>query len=160
MTTDKEKLHHYTASIQWTGNKGAGTQNYMAYERTHIISVDNKPDIPGSADPAFRGDPDRYNPEELFIASLSACHMLWYLHLCAMEGIIVTCYTDRVTGIMKETFDGGGHFSEVTLHPQVTVADEAMTGPANALHIKARALCFIANSVNFPVHHLPTVWAE
>ena len=147
--------HHYNLTVKWTGNTGTGTSNYRSFERSHTIIAGNKPAIFASSDPAFRGDKTKYNPEELFLASLSSCHMLWYLHLCAEAGVIVTDYVDNATGIMLETPDGGGHFTEVTLNPVVTVSEIAMTEKANELHTKANALCFIANSVNFPVYHKP-----
>ncbi|RIV21480.1 OsmC family peroxiredoxin [Fibrisoma montanum] len=147
--------HHYALTVQWTGNKGQGTKTYTAYDRSHTIQVPNKADILGSSDPAFRGDPTRHNPEELLVASLSTCHMLWFLHLCAQNGIVVTDYVDNAMGIMVETPDGGGHFTEVTLHPTVTVTEDAMIDRANDLHAQANKLCFIANSCNFPVHHQP-----
>jgi organic hydroperoxide reductase OsmC/OhrA len=149
-------LHNYTITIKWTGNTGEGTSSYRAYERSHIIIADNKAGISGSSDPAFRGDKTKHNPEDLLIASLSACHMLSYLHLCAVAGVIVTDYIDNATGTMVETSNGGGHFTEVTLHPIVTVTESSMIDKANELHKKANELCFIANSVKFPVHHRPT----
>ena len=154
------KLHNYTLAVQWTGNTGKGTSDYRHYERSHTISAPGKPDIPGSSDPGFRGDRSRYNPEELLLASLSACHMLWYLHLCSENGVVVTDYVDQATGTMLETEDGGGRFTEVTLHPVVTVSDASMVERANALHQQANKLCFIANSCNFPVHHKPECRAE
>ncbi|QMW03786.1 OsmC family protein [Spirosoma foliorum] len=150
------KQHTYALTIQWTGNKGEGTSTYRSYERSHTISVENKPDLLGSSDPSFRGDKTRYNPEELLVASLSSCHMLSYLHLCAVAGVVVLDYTDKATGTMAETPDGGGHFTEVTLYPLVVVAEESMVAKANELHHQANKLCFIANSCNFPVHHQPT----
>ena len=150
------RQHHYNLTVKWTGNKGEGTAHYRAYDRNHTIIKEGKADILGSSDPAFRGDNTRYNPEELLVASLSACHLLWYLHLCAEAGVVVIEYEDQATGIMAETDNGGGVFKEVTLHPRVTVAEESMIEKANTLHKKANELCFIANSVNFPVHHAPT----
>lgn len=150
------KEHQYKAKVEWTGNSGQGTSGYKSYERSHIISVENKPDIPASSDPAFRGDSTRYNPEELLVASLASCHMLWYLHLCAEAGVVVVAYSDRATGTMIETNDGGGRFKEVILNPVVTVKDEKMIEKASGLHTRANELCFIANSVSFPVHHHPT----
>jgi organic hydroperoxide reductase OsmC/OhrA len=149
--------HHYKATIQWTGNKGTGTDNYRNYERSHQIIIENKSNIYGSSDPVFRGDKTKHNPEDLLISSLSACHMLTYLHLCAVTGIVVTDYTDKATGIMVETPNGGGQFAEVTLNPIVTVTEPWMVDQANELHKKANELCFIANSVNFPVHRNSTV---
>lgn len=150
-----KKHHHYKTCLKWTGNTGSGTGNYKSYERSHVISVNGKMDILGSSDPAFRGDNGKHNPEELLVASLSACHMLWYLHLCSDAGVIVTGYWDEAHGTMAETDQGGGKFIEVTLNPIVTVLDPSMMDQANELHKKANELCFIANSVNFPVRHHP-----
>ncbi|MFP7657823.1 OsmC family protein [Chryseobacterium proteolyticum] len=151
------KEHHYSTSIEWTGNKGTGTSGYRNYDRGYTISIENKVTIDGSSDPAFRGDKTKHNPEELFLASLSSCHMLWYLHFCSEAGVILTEYTDKATGIMAETANGSGHFTEVTLHPEIIVTDESMIEKAVELHQKANEFCFIANSVNFKVKHSPTV---
>jgi organic hydroperoxide reductase OsmC/OhrA len=159
-TSFMTKEHHYKATIIWTGNRGQGTKNYESYDRNHTISIDNKVDIPASSDPAFLGDNAKHNPEELLVSSISACHMLWYLHLCSQSGVVVTDYIDKATGIMKETESGGGHFTEVTLNPVVTVSEASMVEKANELHKKANELCFIANSVNFPVYHRPTTKTE
>jgi organic hydroperoxide reductase OsmC/OhrA len=148
--------HKYKVTIKWTGNNGTGTSNYREFERSHIVSVDNKPVILGSSDTVFRGDSAKYNPEDLLVASLSSCHMLWYLHLCSEAGVIVTDYTDNATGIMVESANGGGHFIEVNLNPIVTVVENLMIQKANELHKKANEFCFIANSVNFNVQHNPT----
>ncbi|MGA8659405.1 MAG: OsmC family protein [Chthoniobacterales bacterium] len=145
-------LHHYTTSIRWTGNTGQGTSGYKTYERAYEIHVSGKPTIPGSSDPAFRGDPARYNPEEMFVAALSSCHMLWYLHLCADAGVVVTAYEDHAEGKMEEAANGG-RFIKVTLKPRVRVTQASAVERANALHDRAHELCFIANSVNFPVEH-------
>ncbi len=151
------KKHYYKATVRWTGNKGKGTSTYKAYEREHIISIENKPDIIGSSDVSFRGNKNQHNPEELLVGSLSSCHMLWYLHLCSEAGVIVTEYIDSPTGIMIETLEGGGHFTEVTLNPTVIIQNREMLDKAKELHTKAHQLCFIANSVNFPVYHNSTV---
>jgi organic hydroperoxide reductase OsmC/OhrA len=155
--SDMEKQHHYTATITWSGNKGTGTSGYAAYDRDHVISVEGKPDIHGSSDPAFRGNKNRYNPEDTLVAALSACHMLWYLHVCAVNGVVVEKYTDDASGTMDENSDGSGQFSEVVLRPQVTVQSAGMKDKAMRLHDDAHRMCFIARSVNFPVHHLPTI---
>lgn len=152
--------HQYKLLVEWTGNKGEGTSSYRSYERSHTILIDQKADILGSSDSAFRGDKTRHNPEELLVASLSSCHMLSYLHVCVVAGVVVTAYVDHATGTMAETSNGGGHFTEVTLNPVVTVRDNSMIDKANELHKKASELCFIANSVNFPVHHRPTCKIE
>jgi organic hydroperoxide reductase OsmC/OhrA len=145
--------HNYTLTVKWTGNKGTGTSDYSAFERSHSIIIDNKTEISCSSDPSFRGDKRKHNPEELFVAALSSCHMLWYLHLCAEAKVIVVDYVDNATGVMVETLNGGGHFTEVTLNPMVTVTAISMIEKAYELHKKANELCFIANSVNFPVRH-------
>ena len=147
--------HDYAVTVKWTGNKGEGTSSYTAYGREHTVSIEHKPDILGSADAPFRGDVSKHNPEDMIVTALSTCHMLWYLHVCADAGIIVTEYTDRATGTLVVTPGSGGHFSEVVLHPVVVITDAAMTDKANALHDEAHRCCFIANSVNFPVRHAP-----
>jgi organic hydroperoxide reductase OsmC/OhrA len=154
------KTHRYAVTVKWTGNTGTGTSGYKNYERQHEISAGaDKPLIPGSSDPAFRGDPARWNPEELLVASLSACHQLWYLHLCAEAGIVVVDYVDSAEGMMEETADGSGRFLRVILRPQVTVASGSDVAKAQELHEPAHAKCFIANSVNFPVQHEPEIKA-
>jgi organic hydroperoxide reductase OsmC/OhrA len=147
--------HDYSLIVKWTGNTGTGTSNYKGFERSHSIIVAEKDEIFGSSDPAFRGDKTKHNPEELLLASISSCHMLWYLHLCAVSGIIVTDYIDKAIGTMIESAMGGGKFTEATLNPIVTITDILMTEKANSLHEKANELCFVANSLNFPVYHKP-----
>lgn len=153
------KEHHYAVTIKWTGNKGTGTDNYKSYERSHEIIIKGKPVINASSDVTFRGDKEKYNPEDLLVSSLSACHMLWYLHLCSEAGIIVLDYIDKATGIMVETANGSGKFSEVILRPVIIVKEATMIDKAKELHAKTNTLCFIANSVNFPVKHIPSVKA-
>lgn len=152
-----DRQHDYAVTVTWTGNRGQGTADYRAYERAHEISAPGKPAIPGSSDPSFRGDPARWNPEELLVASLSACHKLWYLGLCAQAGIVVTAYEDRAEGTMVEHSGGAGEFTRVTLHPRVTIAPGSDAERAMALHAKAHEMCFIARSVNFEVAHAPEI---
>ena len=147
--------HRYEIAVTWTGNRGAGTAGYRQYDRAHTIQAEGKAAIAGSADPIFRGDPACYNPEELLVASLAACHMLWYLHLCADAGVVVTAYCDTAEGAMQIDADGGGRFVEVVLRPRVTVTDGSAIATAERLHAEASAKCFIANSVRFPVRHEP-----
>jgi organic hydroperoxide reductase OsmC/OhrA len=144
-------VHGFATKVEWTGNTGAGTASYRGYGRSHVISAPGKPPIPGSSDPAFRGDAARYNPEELLVASLSACHMVWYLHLCAEADVVVTAYVDESDGEMTLDADGGGRFTRVTLRPRVTVDEGSDAALARALHDEAHRRCFIANSVSFPV---------
>ncbi len=151
------KTHRYQTQVLWTGDKGQGTVNYRAYERSHEIFVEGKPPILGSSDVAFRGDKTKYNPEELLVASVSACHMLWYLHLCAEASIVVTHYLDQAVGTMLETEDGGGRFAEVVLKPVVTVAPGSDRKQAEQLHELAHRFCFVANSLNFPVLCEPSI---
>lgn len=151
------KTHSYYAELTWTGNLGPGTVDYRSYSREHVASAGDKQPIAGSSDPAFRGHPERWNPEELLVVSLSQCHMLWYLDLAARAGVVVTAYTDSPTGTMVEEASGAGQFSEVTLRPRVVVAEVAMVEKARALHETTHALCFIARSVNFDVIHEPEI---
>ena len=151
------RTHHYHTSLLWKGNLGKGTSDYLAYSRNHELIVDGKPVLPATSDQAFLGDASRYTPEDLLVSSLSSCHMLWYLHLCAVSGIIVVDYTDDAHGEMAENIDGSGEFVQVTLHPRVVVSDAAMISNARSLHLEANRMCFIARSVNFPVHHKPEV---
>ena len=148
--------HHFTVSLEWTGNRGTGTSDYRAYGRDHVVRADGKHEISGSSDRVFHGDADRWNPEEMLIAALTQCHLLSYLHVAASNGVVVTDYTDAATGIMEQTTDGGGHFTSVTLRPVVTISagdpDRALS-----LHHEASLKCFIANSMNFPVGHEPRV---
>lgn len=145
------RKHSYSVNVRWTGNTGEGTANYRGYKRDHEISVAGKPILPGSSDPNFLGDRTRYNPEELLVASLSTCHMLWYLHLCSEAGLVVMDYEDSAEGFMAESKDGSGHFTGVTLHPVVGFAGSVDTELAHTLHERAHRFCFIASSVNFPV---------
>lgn len=155
-----EKQHRYGVTVTWTGNTGTGTRSYRSYERAHTLSAPGKPPIPGSSDPAFRGDAACWNPEELLVASLSACHKLWYLGLCAQAGIIVMAYEDAAEGTMTEEAAGAGQFTVVTLRPRVTIAAGSDAARALALHHEAHAFCFIARSVNFPVIAEPTIVRE
>jgi organic hydroperoxide reductase OsmC/OhrA len=151
------KKHTYEVSTAWTGDLGSGTSAYDAYSRDHLLRIGAKPAIEASSDPAFRGDPARHNPEELLVASLSSCHMLWYLHLCATNKIAVTGYVDDAIGTMQEEKNGSGRFVDVTLRPRVTIGAGSDAQLAARLHEDAHRYCFIANSVNFPVRCEPTI---
>jgi organic hydroperoxide reductase OsmC/OhrA len=149
--------HRYRVTVVWSGNRGPGTASYRAYGRDHELVAGERPPIRGSSDPDFRGDAERWDPERLLVASLSQCHLLWYLHLCAVSGVVVMSYEDDAEGVLVQGDDGGGRFGEVTLRPTITVSDQSMIEPAVELHGRAHELCFIANSVNFPVRHEPVV---
>ena len=149
--------HTFEATVRWPAARGEETTDYRAYSRDHEVSAGHAPPIPGSADPAFRGDGARWNPEPLLVASLSQCHMLWYLHLCATNDVVVAGYEDHADGVMEQAEDGGGRFEQVTLRPVVTVTDASMTDAGMDLHAGAHELCFIASSVNFPVRHEPRI---
>jgi len=165
-------LHSYTVDVTWTGAGETGTTTYTAYSRDHDVAIPGRPVIAGSADPAFRGNPERYSPEQLFVAALSECHMLWFLHLAANDGIVVVGYTDAAVGTMRVESAGAGQFTDVVLRPRVTVRsgvavrsrvaghaddDEPVTDARlAAVHLRAHDHCFLARSVNFPVLHEPT----
>jgi organic hydroperoxide reductase OsmC/OhrA len=145
------RTHVYRPVVEWTGNTGKGTADYQAYERAHVITAPGKPDIAGSSDPAFRGDQARWSPEDLFVAAVSACHKLWYLHLCANAGVVVLAYRDEPVGSMIEEADGSGRFVSIVLQPMVKIAEGSDKAKAIALHHDAHEMCFIANSVACPV---------
>lgn len=153
-------LHNYLLSVKWTGNQGTGTSNYKNFERSYSIQIENKADILGSADPEFRGDKTKHNPEELLLASVSSCHMLWYLHLCAENNIIVTDYVDKATAVLEETANGNGKFASITLNPNVTITDKEMIVAATELHKKANEFCFVANSLNIKVEYQPLIISQ
>ena len=144
--------HHYALTATWTGNRGTGTSGYRDYDRSVSLRIEGKPEVLASADVPFRGDGARWNPEDLLLAALSECHLLSYLHACVVRGVVVTSYVDEAVGTMRQE-GNGGRYESVTLRPRVTVADASMVEDARAAHDDAHEWCFIANSVNFPVHH-------
>ncbi len=150
------KEHRYAVKTVWTGAEQGPARDYKSYSRDCRLEIDGKPPIDGSADPAFRGDPARHNPEDLLVASLSACHMLWYLHLCTVKGVTVTAYEDSAEGTMVAE-PHNGRFTEVTLRPVVTITPDSDAEVAEALHEPAHAECFVANSVNFPMRCEPKI---
>lgn len=155
-------FHSYTTAITWTGAGTEGTASYTSYSRDHLVSTASKPDILASADPAFRGDEARHTPEELFVASLAQCHMLWFLHMAAVSGVVVRSYTDTAVGTMRVESAGAGQFTEIELRPSVVVDDDDAPGRdahVAELHERAHAHCFISRSVNFPVRIIPVVRA-
>ncbi|MGV8884085.1 MAG: OsmC family protein [Microbacteriaceae bacterium] len=148
--------HHFAVSVAWEGNRGSGTSGYRDYSRENSLHAEGKNPIEGSSARVFHGDATRWNPEELLVAALSQCHMLSYLHVAVLNGVVVTEYTDAATGTMRQTPDGGGSFTSVTLRPRVTIS-QGDPEIARAIHARASELCFIANSVNFAVHHQPEI---
>lgn len=152
--------HHYATQLTWDGNRGDGTATYAGYGRQYRIAIAGKPELHGTADAAFRGEADKHNPEDFFLAAISSCHMLSYLALCARAGISVVAYEDAATATMQEDGAGGGRFTEVVLHPKVTIADAAHIDRAKELHDRAHELCFIASSCSVPIHHEATVEAQ
>ena len=148
--------HNYKLTTEWTGNIGEGTKNVRSYDRSHTVLIEGKPDLFLTTDNPSVGDNSKLNPEDLLVSAISSCHMLSYLYLCSLEGIVVTAYTDNATGIMHENTAGGGSFKEVTLNPVFCVTDESMVEKAIELHHKAHEICYIANSVNFDVQCNPT----
>jgi organic hydroperoxide reductase OsmC/OhrA len=148
--------HKYQVSVQWTGNRGSGTSGYRDYGRDHVITAANKPAIPGSSDAAFLGDANRWNPEDLLVASACACHKLWYLHLCADAGIVVFEYRDNAEGTMLDSAQQG-RFSQIVLRPHVVIRAGGDVELAGRLHHVAHEKCYIANSVNFPILCEPVI---
>lgn len=151
--------HRYALTSTWTGNLGTGTSGYRDYRRDVTLEIDGKPTILASSDKPFRGDPSRWNPEDLLLASLSECHLLSYLHACVVAGVVVVSYRDTASGLMREDGSGGGAFVDVLLRPEVVVAEESMIEAAQRAHHQAHEWCFIANSMNFPVRHEASVSA-
>jgi organic hydroperoxide reductase OsmC/OhrA len=155
-----DRKNRYLIVNRWTGNLGTGTSDYAAYSRAHELSgTDKAAAIQGSSDALYRGDRSRYNPEELLLGALSACHMLWVLHLSADAGITVTEYQDEAWGEMAEHADGSGEFTRVVLRPRVQIAEAERVDDALAIHGRAHAVCALARSMNFPVEHEPQVTA-
>lgn len=154
------RTHRYQITNRWTGNLGSGTSNYRAYSRAHELSTPAKAaPIAGTSDPLFRGDPARYNPEELLLGALSGCHMLWALHWCADAGIVVTEYIDEARAEMVERGDGAGEFTKAVLQPRMTITDPARIADAIAIHGRVHEVCAIARSVNFAVECNPVITA-
>lgn len=151
-----EHEHNYQLKAVWTGNNGDGTNNVRSYDRSHTVSIQGKPELFLTTDNPAVGDKSKLNPEDLLLSAISSCHMLSYLYVCALEGIVITAYTDNATGIMIEKASGGGSFKEITLNPTCSVADDSMVERALELHHKAHEICYIANSVNFEVKCNPT----
>jgi len=157
--------HAYGADVVWTGAGAVGTTGYSAYSRDHEVRIAGKPALLGSSDPAFRGDPTRFSPEELLVAAIAQCHMLWFLHLAAADGVVVVAYSDSARGAMEVEEAGHGQFTEVVLHPVVALAQDAPGSEGQpvddahleSLHRRAHENCFIARSVNFPVRCEPAV---
>jgi organic hydroperoxide reductase OsmC/OhrA len=147
--------HRFNARVIWTGASKGPAKTYDGYSREHLIEIDGKPPLRGSSAPVYLGDPGLHNPEDLLVASLATCHMLWYLHLCTDANIHVSAYTDDAEGTM-DLVDGKMVFTEVVLRPQVTLL-QGDAGKAESLHEDANRECFIANSVRFPVEHRPTI---
>ena len=150
------KGHQFKVNVTWTGNKGEGTKDYKSYSRDHVITIEGKQVIQGSSDPVYRGDGSKHNPEDMFLSAVSTCHMLWYLHICADHGIVVTSYRDDAVCMLDDNHPEGGRFTEITLHPHVVITDEKMINKANELHELANSKCFIANTLNIPVRHQPS----
>ena len=153
------KNHTYQIRMEWQGNLGQGTKDYKAYSRDHIIGdAEKQTIIPGSSDPSFKGDKNKYNPEELLVSTVSSCHMLWYLHLCAVNKINVISYLDNASGVMEEFENGSGKFKSIKLSPEIEIKNSNdMLSLATDLHHKAHEMCFIANSVNFPISVEPHI---
>jgi organic hydroperoxide reductase OsmC/OhrA len=143
---------HYHAKLVWSGGALGPTKSVDSYSREFRAELEGKPPLRGSADPAFHGDPALYNPEDLLLSALSACHMLSYLAVCAHAGIVVLSYEDAAVGTLARR-DGKVRFVDVLLRPKVALEPGGNIEKARALHQKAHDICVIVNSVNFPVRH-------
>lgn len=154
------KQHLYKTNLVWAGNKGSGTMDYRSYDRDFVVTIEGKSAIEGSSDSIFLGDQTKHNPEDLLVSSVSSCHMLWYLHLCSKNGIVVIEYKDNAVGTMMENADGSGKFTEILLRPEVIISKPEDISWANSLHEEANRMCFIASSLNFPVKHEAVCTAE
>lgn len=151
-----ERTHQYTSKVTWTGNRGSGTMDYRAYDRYFNIQIDGKPEIKGCSDSAFSGDKSVHNPEDLLLSAVASCHMLWYLHLCSENSIVVLEYSDEAQATMQEEKDGSGRFQSITLSPNVKIASGGNIERAEMLHQEAGKMCFIANSLNVPITYQPS----
>ncbi|MEO0327140.1 MAG: OsmC family protein [Pseudomonadota bacterium] len=154
------KKHEFPSRIRWTGNQGMGTSSYTAYQRTWDMCLDGKEVLSCSNDPMLGGDPSKYNPEDILIAALSSCHMLWYLHLCSQADVTVLAYEDNPVGIGNSEPSGKGHFVEAVLRPSITITPDSDREKAISLHDEIHKYCFIARSVNFPVRFEPELEIE
>jgi len=145
--------HKYTTAVRWTGNTGQGTATYKGYERTWDIAVPNKEIIHCSNDPLLGGDPTKMNPEDLLLSALSACHMLWYLHLASVAKIKVLAYEDHPIGDGENLPDGSGRFLSATLKPRIEVVAGSDIERALDIHNEIHKYCFVARSMNFPISY-------
>ena len=151
------KIHEFPSHVVWTGNRGSGTSAYKAYDRTWDMAVEGKATVHCSNDPMLGGDPSKYNPEDMLIAAVSSCHMLWYLHLCSVAGVTVTSYVDDPVGIGESEPSGKGKFIEAVLRPKITITKESDAEKAVSIHDEIHNYCFIARSVSFPIRFEVTI---
>ena len=141
----------YFATVEWSreGDFLAGR-----YSRYHTIRFDGAV-VPGSAAPVNVPIPyaveDAVDPEEMFVASISTCHMLWFLDYAKRAGIVVEAYVDAAEGVLARDGEGRMSMTSVTLRPAITLADPARASELDDLHHKAHEACFIANSVKTPI---------
>jgi len=153
--------HTFKAKVNWLLNEGENTQNPRTFSRNHNVFIDKKlTSLDVSAAKMFRGDEALYNPEDLLLSALASCHMMSYLYVCSLHHIEVLSYTDCAEGDLEVDASGRGSFKMVRLKPIVTIKDVSKKELALSLHNKANSLCFIANSCNFPIAHVATVWGE
>ena len=155
-------MHEYTARIEWQRHAPEPfTDN--RYHRGHRLLFDGGAELMGSSSPAVvplpMSDAAAVDPEELFVASLSSCHMLWFLSLAAKAGLCVDRYTDAAAGVMQRNAAGKMAMTRVTLRPQVIFGGARIPTPEqlHALHHQAHDECFIANSVHTEVRCEPLV---
>lgn len=147
--------HTFEAHLSWTKPDEASSNRKRIYGKTHLMQINGKQDLTISAAKAFKGDPALHNPEDQLLSSIMSCHMMSFLYVCSQHNMEVFSYKDKATAILETYEDGSGKIVSVSLFPQVIIADHNQIELANALHVKANKLCFIANSCNFPVQHEP-----
>jgi len=145
----------FTSHLEWIGAGKGSTRDPASFSRDLRVSIGTRT-LEMSSAPAFRGDPSRNNPEQLFVAALSACQTLTYLFLAAKNGIVVVAYVDEGEGWLERS-SGTMRMSRVTLRPLIVLADGADANKARELVDQAHAQCFIANSVTTDVSIEPRI---
>lgn len=154
-------MAQHTATVVWERNGAVFTDN--RYSRGHRWRFDGGVEVPASSSPLAVPAPlsvaEAVDPEEAFVASLSSCHMLWFLSIAARRGFVIERYRDEATGVLAKNADGRTAMAVVTLRPDATFVGEKQPSRADldAMHHEAHGLCFIANSVTTEVRCEPVV---
>jgi organic hydroperoxide reductase OsmC/OhrA len=140
-------MSEHVAEIFW--KRTTKTFAYESYNRAHEWRFDGGVTTPASAAPDYRGEPERVDPEEAFVAALSSCHMLTFLAIAAKKKLVVDSYEDRAVGKMEKNAEGKLAVTHVHLHPKIHFAEgiEVDAATLKKMHHDAHENCFIANSV-------------